>query len=332
MIGHHDALFRLRHSEELDEFLSGSESGHVDLVRTQENSIFASFFACWVENPDDEEETHPEPIDPDDAVAATGEMVGLLKELEEQSEGELLIAREFNDLLDCEEDDTHAAILHFEGAEALGEDLEHLDAFYESGLRSLGLVWSRANAFGHGVPFLFPSSPDTGPGLTARGRDLVKVCNGLGIMLDLSHLNEAGFWDVARLSSAPLVATHSNAHALCPSARNLTDEQLRAVADSGGLVGINFCCSDLRDDGEDDPDTDSDLILEHLEYVAELIGIDHVALGTDFDGSVVPSSVEGVESIPGFLLQLQERGWSDEELVKLCSGNWLRVLKETWLN
>ena len=111
-----------------------------------------------------------------------------------------------------------AAVLHMEGAEAIA-DLDALHLWHAAGLRSLGPVWSRPTRYGHGVPFAFPSSPDTGPGLTEAGRDLVRECNGLRIMLDLSHLNEKGFDDVARLSDAPLVASHSCAHAVAPSSR-----------------------------------------------------------------------------------------------------------------
>jgi membrane dipeptidase len=131
-----------------------------------------------------------------------------------------------------------------------------LDLLYAAGLRSLGIVWSRPNAFGHGVPFKFPSSPDTGPGLTEAGRELVRACNERRILIDLSHLNEKGFWDVAGLSTAPLVATHSNAHSVCPHARNLTDRQLDAIRESGGMVGLNFATAFLRPDGSMNADTD----------------------------------------------------------------------------
>ena len=130
-----------------------------------------------------------------------------------------------------------AAVAHLEGAEAVDPDLDSLELWHAAGLRSLGPVWSRPNAFAHGVPFAFPSSPDTGPGLTPAGRALVGRCAELGIAFDLSHLNEAGFWDVARLDRAPLIASHSGVHALCPASRNLTDEQLDAIGASGGLVG-----------------------------------------------------------------------------------------------
>lgn len=110
-----------------------------------------------------------------------------------------------------------AAVLHLEGAEAIGPDMDLLHLLYAAGLRSVGPVWSRPNAFGHGVPFNFPASPDTGPGLSEAGRALVRECDRLGILVDLSHLNEAGFWDVAATSHRPLVATHSAAHALTPA-------------------------------------------------------------------------------------------------------------------
>jgi microsomal dipeptidase-like Zn-dependent dipeptidase len=131
-------------------------------------------------------------------------------------------------------------------AEAIDPNFELLDVLYAAGLRSLGPVWSRSNAFGHGVPFLCPSSPDTGPGLTDVGKELTRACNRLRILIDLSHLNERGFWDVAAISKAPLVATHSNAHALSPHSRNLTDKQLTAIGETGGMVGVNFATSYLR--------------------------------------------------------------------------------------
>src|ERR687885_810159 len=120
-------------------------------------------------------------------------------------------------------------VLHIEGAEAIDPELEALELWYAAGLRSLGPVWSRPNAFGEGVPFAFPASPDTGPGLTRAGKALVRRCAELGIAVDLSHLNEAGFWDVARLDQGPLIASHSGAHALAAASRNLTDAQLDAV-------------------------------------------------------------------------------------------------------
>ena len=165
------------------------------------------------------------------------------------SGGRLRVARTTADL----DGDGVVAVLHLEGAEPIGTALHELEVLHAAGLRSLGLVWSRRNAFATGVPFGFPGSPDQGPGLTDAGRALVRACGELGIVIDLSHLNERGFWEVADLSDAPLVASHSNAHVLCASPRNLTDDQLRAIGERGGLVGINFFPGFLRADGAEDP-------------------------------------------------------------------------------
>ncbi len=179
-------------------------------------------------------------------------------------------------------------------------------------MRSLGLVWSRPNAFATGVPFAFPGSPDQGPGLTDAGRALVLACGELGVLVDLSHLNARGFWDVAELSGAPLVASHSGAHALCPSPRNLTDDQLRAIGASGGLVGINFHVGFLRADGAEDADTPLAAIAEHAAYVAEVAGVDAVALGSDFDGATMPSALRDVCGLPAVLEALGAAGFEPE--------------------
>ena len=145
----------------------------------------------------------PPPLDHVYARGMTVAVTADLFRLESQSGGRLKVARTTNELRECLDNGTVAALLHFEGAEAIDPGLDSLPAFYEQGLRSLGVVWSCPNAFATGVPFRFPGSPDVGPGLTDRGRDLVRSCNELGIVLDLSHLNEQGFWDVAALTDAP---------------------------------------------------------------------------------------------------------------------------------
>lgn len=222
------------------------------------------------------------------------------------------------------------AIVHLEGAEPLAVDLSDLDEWYARGLRSLSLTWARANDFAEGVPFRFPSSPDTGPGLTPAGLRLVQACNLRGILVDVSHLNERGFWDVAAVSQAPLVATHSNVHALCASSRNLTDLQLEAIGASGGIVGVNFAVSFLRADGADDPSTPLSEIVRHIDYLVESIGIDHVGFGSDFEGAVVPAELGGSAGLPRLLDALAAAGYGEAEVAKIASGNWLRVLAETW--
>jgi membrane dipeptidase len=223
-----------------------------------------------------------------------------------------------------------AGVLHFEGAEAIGPDLDALHLFHAMGVRSLGPVWSRPTIFGHGVPFRFPSTGDTGPGLTDAGRALVKECNGLRIMLDLSHLNEAGFRDVAKLSDAPLVATHSNAHAVCASSRNLTDWQLRAIGESGGMAGLNLATCFLRPDGRESPDMSLDPVKRHIAHMLAVAGEDHVGIGSDFDGATVPQDIAGVQGLPVLVQAMREMGLGEALILKIAHGNWLRLLERTW--
>jgi membrane dipeptidase len=243
----------------------------------------------------------------------------------------MLIARRIADVdRALQQDGPPVAVLHLEGAEAIDRGLEALDFWYAAGLRSLGLVWSRANGFAQGVPFMSPSSPDLGPGLRAAGMRLVRRCAELGILVDLSHLNEAGFWDVARIDAGPLVASHSGAHALCAASRNLTDAQLDAIGSSGGLVGIVFGCSFLRSDFAEDENTPLELIADHVRYVAERIGVEHVGLGSDFDGTTVPRAIADAGRMPELLEVIRKAGFSDRELAAIAAGNWRRVLDAWW--
>jgi membrane dipeptidase len=149
-------------------------------------------------------------------------------------------------------------------------------------------------------------------------------------MIDLSHLNEAGFWDVARADVGPLVASHSAAHTLCPTSRNLTDQQLDAIGSSGGLVGIVYACMFLRPDFAEDADTPVALIAEHARYVADRIGVEHVALGSDFDGTTVPADVGDVAGVPRVLDALRAVGFTEPEIAAIAWENWRRVLDVWW--
>ena len=158
----------------------------------------------------------------------------------------------------------------------------------------------------------------------------MRRCAELGIAVDLSHLNAAGFWDVARVYDGPLIASHSGVHALCSSTRNLTDDQLDAIAASGGLVGINFDTGSLREDGGDDADTPVERIAEHARYVADRCGVDHVALGSDFDGAKMPAEVPDASGLPRVLEALEGAGFDALEVDRIASGNWRRVLAAAW--
>jgi membrane dipeptidase len=223
-----------------------------------------------------------------------------------------------------------AAVLHIEGCEPVAEDLSTLETLYAAGLRSLGPVWSRHNRFGHGVPFAYPSSPDTGPGLTDAGVELVKACDNLGIMIDLAHITEQGFWDVERTSTQPLVATHSNAHALTPISRNLTDRQLDAIRERKGIAGLNYATTMLRPDGLENADTPLSAMVRHIDHMVERMGIDCVAIGSDFDGATIPAAIRDAAGNQALVEALRGAGYGDEDLAKLCRENWLRLLKTVW--
>ena len=339
--GHNDALTREDHAL----LASGRDGGHLDLPRMRTGGIRGGIFAVFTPSAGDSwtpverddgvaEFAYAEPLARPDAAAQATAAAGRLLALERA--GEVRVARNIDDFDVAFADDSGgepappSAVLHLEGAEAIDPSLEALDAWYAAGLRSLGPVWSRANAFGHGVPFVFPSSPDTGPGLTGAGKRLVARCGELGILVDLSHLNEAGFWDVAALDVGPLVATHSAVHALCPASRNLTHRQLDAIGETGGLVGIIFGCPFLRTDFADDARTPIALIAQHARYVADRIGVEHVALGSDFDGTTIPAELGDAAGMPLVLEALHAVGFDEHELRAIASGNWRRVLADWW--
>ena len=305
----------------------GEPSLHLDLDVARAAGFSGGFFAMYVPSPRPPDPTEipyalplPEPIPFDEASRIANELYDELCALP------VVRATSADDFRDGHV----TAIVHMEGAEPIATDLSNLEEWYERGLRSIGLVWSRANAFAEGVPFRFPSSPDTGPGLTDAGRELVRACNRLGILVDLSHLNEAGFWDVAALSKAPLVATHSNAHALCAASRNLTDAQLGAIRDSNGVAGVNFAVTFLREDGSLVPDTPITEIVRHIDYFVARMGIEHVAFGSDFDGAEIPAELGGAAGLPKLVDAVRAAGYDDEAVAKITHGNWLRVLRDTW--
>lgn len=325
-------------------WLEGVGAGHMDLPRMLASGFAGGFFAVYIPSPETadlhamEQQMDNPPydlplpalIDHKAAQPVAVEMLGQLLWMERVSGGRFRWCRTAAEIRAAMAAGVIAGVIHFEGAEAIGPDLDALHLFHAMGLRSVGPVWSRPTIFGHGVPFRFPSTGDTGPGLTALGRDLVRECNGLKIMLDLSHLNEAGFWEVAKLSDAPLVATHSNANAVCPSSRNLTDDQLRAIGDTGGMAGLNFATCFLRPDGRESADMTLDPVKRHIEHMLKLAGEDHVGIGSDYDGATTPKDIGGVEGLPVLVGAMREMGLGAALIDRIAHGNWLRLLERTW--
>ena len=345
--GHNDALQSIYHPKngKARSFFERNDDGHIDLPRMREGGYAGGFFAIFVPSntlneafpgadPRSGAAAYDLPLPPAVDLAHAQKItirgMAAMFRLAAQSNGQIKVVRTCGELVESLRRKIIAMVLHFEGAEAIDPALDSLEVFYQAGLRSLGLAWSRPNAFARGVPFRFPHSPDTGPGLSEAGRQLVAACNRLGIMIDLAHLNAKGFWDVTEISDAPLVVTHAGVHALCPSTRNLTDKQLDAVGRSDGVVGVNFHVGFLRKDGLLESDTPLDEIVSHINYIARRIGIEHVALGSDFDGAVMPLKLGDVAGMPKLIKILQAQGFDNEALRKITLENWVRVLRQTW--
>jgi len=329
--GHNDTIMSLTRTGR--SFFERSAEGHLDLPRALEGRLGGGFFAIYVPPPDAQAAAGSVPAGPDLGPAQT-EMLsifGRLLEIAQASGGRVQVVRTAAEIQACLDGGPFAMLLHLEGAEPLDPEGRALEVFYAAGLRSVGLTHARRNAFSTGVPMrAFPSSPDIGPGLTDAGKTLVRRLNTRKVMIDLSHINERGFWDVAAITDAPLVATHSNAHALCRNPRNLTDKQLDAVRESRGVVGLNFAVGFLREDGARDAGMPIARMADHVEYMVKRMGIDHVALGSDFDGTLVPAELRDAAGLPKLVAAIEARGYKGGDLRKLLQGNWVRVLRETW--
>jgi membrane dipeptidase len=337
--GHNDVLSHLQEQDAPDDALLDDDAATVTVPRAKEGGFAAGMFAVLPPPPHFDEMTRTAggydiPYSPqvpwEESARTVGTLAARLFRLLDACDGAVRLIKNVDDLEACLAGEALGVVFHFEGAEPIDEDLDALEVWYAAGLRSLGPVWSRQNAFAHGVPFRYPSSPDTGPGLTDAGVRLIRRCAELGIAIDLSHLNAAGFWDVARHLDGPLIASHSCVNAICPTARNLTDDQLDAIASSGGLVGINFDVGSLRADGADDGDTPLSAIADHARYIADRCGVDHVALGSDFDGATMPHEVPDASAYQQVLAALEAAGFENDEVDRIAWKNWRRVLAAAW--
>jgi membrane dipeptidase len=332
---------------DVEDFFNGSDIAHLDYPRANAGGMVGELFAIFCPPPNGRRpksrkgEKSPKPtykdfvtwqstIEPEYAMKVAENGIASYNALEKASGGKFKIVRGGKDLPSPELSECLHAVIHFEGAEPIAADLSNLESFYAQGLRTMGLVWSRPNAFGHGVSLQFEDDKTKDPGLTPAGKELIGACNDLGILLDVSHLNTAGFEDVEKLVPGPFVASHSCVYELCNSPRNLSDWQLDAIAAHGGLVGINFAVGFLRGDGEMDADTSLEEMARHFSYIAERIGVEHLALGSDFDGALIPNEIGGAEGLPKLMNALEKAGFSPEELLKIACANWLRVLRDAW--
>ncbi len=294
-------------------FLEGSPEDQVDLPRLREGGVRFQVFALWVE-PD---------FKPERALGRALQLWDALQRTVDRSGGRLRLCRRAADLGAARNEVGVGAIVGLEGAEAIGTDLSVLRALHALGLRVLGLTWNERNALADGA-----GEARAGGGLTAAGRSVVAECNRLGIVLDASHLCERSFWDLLEHSRQPVIASHSNAHALCPHERNLRDEQIRALAAAGGVMGCNFYAAFL------DPDpgrADVGRVCDHIDHVCAVAGPRHIGLGSDFDGIArAPRGLEDCSRFPAVAEELLRRGHPAEDVGRILGGNFLRVFRGVW--
>lgn len=206
-------------------------------------------------------------------------------------------------------------IMSLEGAEPI-ESISILDIFAYLGVRCIGLTWNQRNMLADGCN-------ETG-GLTTFGKQIVKRMAELGILCDISHLCQTGFWDVISITENPVIASHSNCYAICPHPRNLTDNQIKELANIGGLISITFYPEFIgleRDIGS---------VAAHIRHVANLVGVDHVGIGSDFDGAAFYlDDLENSSKLPNLIKILHRNGFNDQEIVKIMGDNIIELLKRT---
>lgn len=269
---------------------------------------------------------------------AMDQVSSLYAEIDE-SPDKIMLCRNYDDITRAQKQRKIGIMLSFEGIEPLYNDLSLLRVFYELGVRMVGLVWSRRNFAGDGCHFSGVREGKKG-GITDFGVQLIEEAERLGMFIDVTHLNDEGFWDVMEVAKKPIIASHSNCRSIVNSMRNLTDEQIKAIAQRGGVIGMNACNIFVADRDEDG---DVEHLVDHVDHIVELVGPTHVGLGFDFAEKLIKlMSVEelaamprklfdvlkGHKSIRQFTKALIERGYKDAEIEMILGANFLRIYKE----
>ena len=307
--GHCDTILEImNHKKSLG---SRTPTGHLDIPRMKEGGVNVQFFAVFIEDI----------YKPDRSLKRTLQLIDCFYREMEKNQDEISLVTNYNQINEANSAGKIAAILSVEGGEALEGDLGVLRMLYKLGVRLLTLTWNQRNQIADGI-----GESRTGSGLTEFGLKVIDEMNNLKMFIDVSHLSETGFWDVIKRSKAPIVASHSNCYALCPHPRNLKDEQIKALADKGGVIGITFVPNFLTQEKRKTTVKD---VVTHIDYLVEKAGIDCVGLGSDFDGTGgLPLGLEGVDKITNITEELLTRGYKEREIKKILGGNFLRVFKK----
>jgi membrane dipeptidase len=304
--GHCDSLIHFVNGERT--LVDPAEEGQWDIQRARCAGVSLQFMAAFIETK----------YKPSMATWRGLQLIeGALRFIADHP-NRVFLVQEKLDLEQIPNPDRLGILLSVEGGEILGETIFMLDIIFKLGVRALGLTWNQRNALADGI-----GEADTQSRLTRFGQEVVLRMNKLGMLIDVSHLNEAGFWHVLELSEDPIVASHSCAKALCAHPRNLTNQQLCALAKHNGLVGVNFYPRFLSETGKT---TRADVV-RHICHIAEVAGVETVGFGSDFDGiSETPEGLEQVGDYVHLLDDLAKVGFSTQEIEQITGLNFMRIL------
>ena len=288
-----------------------SSKGHVDLPRLLESGVDLQIFAVYIQ---------PEYKIERALHRALQVIDRFYKELHDH-EDKMMLFTKVSDVREAEKQGKIAAMLSIEGGEAVEADLGILRMLYRLGLRAMTLTWNERNQIADGA-----GEGRTKGGLTNFGVELVKEMNNLGMVVDVSHINDAGFFDVIETTTKPIIASHSNCRALCNHRRNMTDEMIKILADNGGVMGMNFSASFVTENKEN---ATLERLLDHVDHVVKVASVEHVGIGSDFDGiENTPKGLEDVTRMPYLTEGLVKRGYKEDEIRKILGENFLRVFSK----
>ena len=355
---HNDVLMRSMMGQNI---LTELPESHSDLVKFKNGGVDLQVFSVWVS---------PSKIDPEEYYNYANAMITQLEYLCSRVPDQWAIPYNYQDIVYNDQHDILSCMIGVEGGHVIENDLSKLNALYDRGMRYLSLTWNNSTNWATSAK----DETEKGDslmlaGLTNFGQQVVRRCNDLGVIIDISHAGEQTFWDVLEITTKPIIASHSSVYTLCPHFRNLKDEQLLALEKNNGVVFVNFypayIDSTFSRKGkkirqEFQPQLDSlaslyepesnelwyaenallepslssvapnlDDVIDHIDYIADLIGVDHVGLGADWDGvEVLPVGIENIAKLPSLTKKLIERGYSQRDIRKILGGNFKRVFKD----
>lgn len=296
---------------------SKSDTGHVDIPRLIEGGVDVQVFACWIGKPGEIKGYYS---------ALAGKMINAIFTQFGKNFNAIEPILKYSDIQKANQAGKIAGIIGIEGGQAIEDNLYMLDVFYGLGVRIMTIVWGSTNWADAS------REPEKFNGLTDFGKDVIKEMNRLGMIVDVSHSSDKTTWDVLDISTEPIIASHSSAQAVCGHPRNVNDDLIKAISKAGGVICINFCPEFLDEDywkgSRTEPPT-LEKVVEHIEHIADVGGIDCVGIGSDYDGmGPAPKDLENVSKLSNITKKLLEKGYKNDEVAKVMGGNFLRVFEK----